>query len=228
VVAAGALVRATDIAAESSADFALKDIAYLPPIVAPGKIICVEVDTKSQPSYQLRSADSLVGHQQALTRPADAVLEGSSALALVIGRQARHVPESEALDCLAGVTLANDGRVPIAGDGALPRLSPRSGSMGPCLVTIDELPDIERLAVAAAVNGEPAGQLDAAALTLPRLLCSLSQATVLRGGDVVMVGTSGVPRPSLDFGDQLSLSAEPLGTLSNDVRAETVGAQPER
>lgn len=230
VVAAGALVRATDIAAESSADYALKDIAYLPPIVAPGKIICASVATDSgcSPRFQLRSPDSLVGHEQPLTRPANAPLEAGCALALIIGHQARNLTEAECLTCLGGLALANDGQAHAAADSALARLSPGSGSLGPCLVTMDELPELDQLQLDATVNGQPAGQLQSDALPLPALLSELSRATVLRGGDVVIVSAAldkgGV---LLDVGDELRLASESLGTLRNDVRAEAVETQSE-
>jgi hypothetical protein len=86
----------------------LDDVAFLPPIPDPDKIICVGLNYLShireggreppkQPTIFTRWANTQVGHEQPLIRPhASATLDYEGELAVVIGRSCRHVGAAEA------------------------------------------------------------------------------------------------------------------------------------
>jgi hypothetical protein len=81
-VAAGALLKLAEAAAQRSPDHALDAITWLPPIPAPEKIICIGVnypdrnaeykdgqDAPKYPSMFMRTPRSFVGHNTPLVRP---------------------------------------------------------------------------------------------------------------------------------------------------------------
>ena len=105
VIAAGALTRLAEDAAQRSPDHALDAITWLPPIPAPEKIICIGVnypdrnaeykdgqDAPKYPSMFMRTPRSFVGHETPLVRPrASAQLDYEGEVVLVIGKAGRHI-----------------------------------------------------------------------------------------------------------------------------------------
>jgi 2-keto-4-pentenoate hydratase/2-oxohepta-3-ene-1,7-dioic acid hydratase in catechol pathway len=240
VIAAGALIRAKDIAAESSADYELKELELIAPVTDPGKVICVDTgsltDTKgavSHPDIHLRTAESLVGHLQPLLIPLEStILNCSGALALIVGSGGRRIAEKAALATVAGITLANDATVrdwlqrgpqnPSQG-----KYFPNSGAIGPCLVTLDDIPDPDDIVLTTRVNGDPQQQSSSASLPfkLSQLISYLSNGLALNSGDVILVDlptqpTAESPDCELRAGDRVDIENPDIGTLSNPVAAE--------
>ncbi len=125
VIAADALTRLAEDAARYRPDHALDAITWLPPVPAPEKIICIGVnypdrnaeykdgqDAPKYPSMFMRTPRSFVGHLSPLVRPrASAQLDYEGEVVLVVGKPGRHIPESEALNHIAAVTLCNEGTI---------------------------------------------------------------------------------------------------------------------
>src|SRR5690606_22191605 len=94
-------------------------------IVRPEKIVCIGVnyadrnaeyrDGSSQPKYPsvfMRARESLTGHRQPLVKPLESdQLDYEGEIALVIGREGRRIPERQAHEYIAGLTLMNEGSV---------------------------------------------------------------------------------------------------------------------
>jgi fumarylacetoacetate (FAA) hydrolase len=162
-------------------------------------------------------------------------------LACVIGRECRDLPAADrALEVMAGFTIMNDWS---ARD--LQRLEmsvglgPSKGkdfatSLGPALVTFDELADLYRdgrlhLEMTAAVNGRVLSRGNSGSMywTWPQLLAHASRDATLRPGDILGSGTVGTgcileltPEAVggwLRPGDVVELDVERLGTLRNRV-----------
>src|SRR5216684_8749786 len=107
-IAAGALTKLAEDAARRSPDHALDATAWLPPIPAPEKIICIGVnypdrnaeykdgqDAPKYPSMFMRTPRSFVGHNTPLVRPrTSAQLDYEGELVLIVGKAGRHIPES--------------------------------------------------------------------------------------------------------------------------------------
>lgn len=97
---------------------AASDVEWLPPIPQPGKVFCVGLnfpdhvsevghEAVAKPTLLARSADSFVGHEQPVLRPAaSAELDWEGEVAVVVGRPAWQVAEAEALSVVAGYTCA--------------------------------------------------------------------------------------------------------------------------
>ena len=93
-------------------------IAYLPPVATPEKIVCVGLnyhdhsaesgfETPSYPTLFGRFNSSLIGHGAPILRPELSVqLDYEGELAAIIGSQARNVSETDALDHVAGYSVA--------------------------------------------------------------------------------------------------------------------------
>lgn len=152
-------------------------------------------------------------------------------LAVVIGREGRDIPESEALDHVLGYTIANDvsaRRWQKHGGGgqwirgkSFDTFCP----LGPVLVTPDEIPDPQNLALKTVVSGETLqdGHTSQMIFTVPQIIAFLSQDTTLLPGTVILTGTpAGVgvgrdPMRMLQADDIMTVAIQGIGELSNPV-----------
>lgn len=146
-------------------------------------------------------------------------------LAVVIGKPAKYVTEAEAPDHVAGYCVVNDVsersfQTERSGQWSKGKSSDNFGPTGPWLVTPDELPDTENLAMWLKVNGQVMQQGSTASMVykVPFLISYLSQFFTLHPGDVISTGTPpGVgmglkPPRYLKPGDVVELGIEGLGS----------------
>jgi 2-keto-4-pentenoate hydratase/2-oxohepta-3-ene-1,7-dioic acid hydratase in catechol pathway len=158
-------------------------------------------------------------------------------LVLVIGRRAYEVAERDAWAHVAGLTVGQDlsERVVQWGAGgqfSLGKSFPGFGPMGPSLVTPDELPNPDDLALGCSVNGEVVqqGRTSDMVFSVPRLVAELSAVLPLEAGDVVFTGTpAGIgatrkPPRFLQAGDVLATHVEGIGAIRNRLVAKGVSA----
>ena len=175
------------------------------------------------PECVLAPGGRIVHH--AVTRELDYEVE----LAVVIGTAGRDVARADALRHVFGYTIVNDVT---ARD-----LQKRHGQwfkgksldtfcpMGPALVTADEIPDPQALAIALRVNGETRQSSHTSKMIFPvdECITVLSQGFTLLPGDVIATGTpEGVGAALGKFlkaGDKLEAEVEKLGVLANRVVA---------
>lgn len=155
-------------------------------------------------------------------------------LAVVIGKHAAYVPEEDALDYVAGVTLLND-----ISARDIQKKKPEQltlgknfrtfSPIGPWIVTLDEIPDLSAIRLRTMVNGRVMQDSSTSHMifSVPQLVSFLSSAFDLQPGDIIATGTpSGVglymdPPTFLDPGDVVTIDfaaeGEVLGELSNPV-----------
>jgi 2-keto-4-pentenoate hydratase/2-oxohepta-3-ene-1,7-dioic acid hydratase in catechol pathway len=233
----------------AEADFGLDEIEFLPPIPRPGKIICIGVnygnrnaeyrDNSAAPKYPsvfMRTAESLVGHGQAILRPPESEqLDYEGEIVLVIGRRGRRIAREGALDYLAGLSLMNEGSVRDWLRHAKFNVTQgknfeRSGAWGPWIVTRPDVAPDTRLHLTTEVNGELRQDDTTDNLIFPfdYLISYLSTFMPLNPGDIIASGTptgAGArfdPPKYLRAGDVVRVHVPELGTLENEVRDETV------
>ena len=239
-------VIAADSLAELEADvdgesFNISNVQFLPVVPNPDKILCVGVNYRPHieemgrkvPDYPVvfvRFPGSQTGHGQAIVRPrVSEKYDYEGELAIIIGKRARHVGRSEALDCIAGYCCFMDGSVR-DWQSHTPQFTAGknfsgSGSMGPWLVTRDEVPDPAELALTTRLNGEvmQEGQLADLLFDIPSLIEYCSTFTELLPGDVIATGTPGgvgaarTPPVWLKHGDTLEVDISGVGLLVNFV-----------
>jgi 2,4-didehydro-3-deoxy-L-rhamnonate hydrolase len=145
-------------------------------------------------------------------------------LGIVIGKRANYINESEVAEHVAGYCLANDVsereyQLERGGNWMKGKSCPTFGPLGPWLVTPDEIPDVQNLAMWLDVNGErmQGGSTRTMIFHVGHLVSYLSQFMVLDAGDVIATGTPpGVgmgrkPPKYLKAGDVVSVGIEGLG-----------------
>ena len=219
-------------------------VEYLPVIPDPSKIMSLagayqrrqadgtpgNYDNAEYLSFFFKSPESLTGHG------ADINLWGllttgvhEPEFAIVIGKTARAVPASEALDYVAGYTIMNDvssrdlpqGRHGMQG-GAMSKSLDTFTPLGPYLTLAEDVPDPNNVDIAGYVDGElhvwpvPNGNTSFLTFTVEETIAYLSERMTLLPGDVI---ATGVPQPTLRFaeGQVIEITIGNLGTLRNRV-----------
>jgi 5-oxopent-3-ene-1,2,5-tricarboxylate decarboxylase/2-hydroxyhepta-2,4-diene-1,7-dioate isomerase len=221
---------------------------YLAP-VEPTKIVATHLTyrsrveeyrarTPAEPSYFLKPPTTLNGHGGVLRRPRGTrFLNYEGEVAAVIGRRMHGVPESEALDFVAGYAPANDVGLHDfrhADRGSMLRVKGQDGfcPIGPALTAAADF-DPTAFEIRTILNGEVVQEGSAADLIWPvaYLLADLSRLVTLEPGDVVLTGTPANSRP-MEPGDVVAVEVTGLGRLENrvvdwDVDLRGPGEQPE-
>jgi len=243
-----ALARTAVGSAGSHERLPTSSVRLLPPVPRPGKIVCVgynyvghgaagAVDLPEFPDIFAKTSNTIVGPGDAVLLPrVSDQIDYEAELAVVIGTTAYDVPESSALDHVAGYTLFNDVTArdyqARGSQFVLGKSFDTFGPLGPALVTADEVPDPQRLDVQMTVNGVTTQRASTADMifTVPWLVSYLSQTMTLRPGDVVATGTPAkLPDAAsraqfLQPGDVMAVTISGLGTLTNVVaRREASG-----
>jgi 5-carboxymethyl-2-hydroxymuconate isomerase len=247
-IAADALSTLRDETERAPADHPLAGIRYRIPVTDPEKILCVGVnyaDRKAEykdgtapqkyPSLFTRTRQSLVGHDEPILRPPESEqLDYEGEIALVIGKPGRRIPKDRALGHIFGLACFQEGTIrDWTRHGKFNVTQGKNfdatGSMGPWLVTIDEVADVTRLEVSTFVNGERRQHDTTANLMFgfADLIVYISTFATLRPGDVISTGTptgAGVrftPPIWLKPGDLVEVDAPGIGRLRNRVADET-------
>lgn len=155
-------------------------------------------------------------------------------LAVVIGRSCKNVSREEALDFVLGYTCANDvsardwQKKKGGGQWSRGKSFDSFCPLGPCLVTPDEIPDPNALAIRTIVNGITVQDWNTNDMIfdVPSLIEFLSGSTTLLAGTTILTGTphgvgmAAEPPRWLKPGDSVSVQIEKIGTLTNPVELE--------
>ncbi len=199
-----------------------------------------KIERSDLPIAFAKMPSHVIGHEDAVVHPLRTKeMDYELELAVVIGRKALNVGEAEALDYVAGYTVANDisardwlwreireGQMVLLGKN-FPTFCP----LGPVLVTADEIPDPNNLYQDLKVNGEVRQRSNTKYMIFNvRELIAHWSMTGLEPGDVILCGTPGgvafarKPDPTPFFlkpGDVMEATVEGIGTL------RTVVVEPE-
>jgi 2-keto-4-pentenoate hydratase/2-oxohepta-3-ene-1,7-dioic acid hydratase in catechol pathway len=238
------LEQLAEFAAGRRADYAPDELTYSPLLPEPQKIICVGVNYTNRneeyrdgselpkyPSLFLRTPTSFTGHDSPLVRPGESEqLDYEGELVLVIGNGGRRIPRNEALGHIAGVTLMNEGTVRDWVRHAKFNVTQgknfdRTGSVGPWMVTSDELGTFDGMAIQTRVNGElrQDDSTDSMIFAFDYLVEYISSFTTLQPGDMISTGTptgAGArfdPPKFLKPGDVVEVSSPQIGMLRNGI-----------
>ncbi|HXS27884.1 MAG TPA: fumarylacetoacetate hydrolase family protein [Steroidobacteraceae bacterium] len=237
-----ALTRQLDAAIAGAPDHRLSAVRLLTP-TGRTRYFCIGInyperneeykDGTERPKYPsvfMRTHTSLVAHDEPIVRPRESEqLDYEGEIVVVIGQGGRRIAERDALAHVLGYTCGNEGSVRDWLRHAKFNVTPgknfdRSGSIGPWLVTADEV-GTGPLCVKTRVNGELRQQdtSDRMIFPLPFLIAYLSAFCTLEPGDVIFSGTpSGAgarfdPPRFLRPGDAVEVEVSGVGTLRNEV-----------
>jgi 2-keto-4-pentenoate hydratase/2-oxohepta-3-ene-1,7-dioic acid hydratase in catechol pathway len=158
----------------------------------------------------------------------DVVVHYEAELAVVVGKRACCIRESEAMDYVLGYSCFNDVSQrnlqfsDISGWFRGKSLD-TFGPMGPRIATKKEIPDPHNLTIRCRLNGATVQESCTSKMIfgIPEILAFISRQITLVPGDIVATGTpAGVGK--LSHGDNVEIEIEGIGTLSNRVRDESV------
>ena len=219
----------------------MSQVQLLAPIKSPPKILCLgwnyvdhAAETKTAPPEDpvvfMKPHTAIIGPDEKIVkRPFVKELDYEGELAIVMGKKAKDVPESEALKYVFGYTILNDVS---ARDFQFKDKQWTRGKgfdtfapTGPCIVTRDQLHDLSNLQIRTWVNGElrQNGTTHDMLFNIPQIIYHLSRVMTLEPCDIIATGTpSGVgmamkPQKWLKHGDVVRIEIDGVGTLENAV-----------
>jgi acylpyruvate hydrolase len=187
-------------------------------------------DLPSAPTLFVKSPSSVIGDGDPIVVPRHVTqpdYEGE--LAVVISRRARDVARDDALDFVAGITVAHDvssrDHQFTTGQWSWSKSFDTFCPLGPELVSLDEVDLGAGLAIETKVSGEVLQSSNTSLLvfSIPDLIAWISQGTTMEPGDVILTGTPGgvgaarTPPRWLEDGDEVAITIEGVGTLRNPV-----------
>jgi 2-keto-4-pentenoate hydratase/2-oxohepta-3-ene-1,7-dioic acid hydratase in catechol pathway len=234
------------------------DVQFLPPLPNPPTIYCaganyrdhIEEMTGQEPdsAYALpyhfvSPAGALGGHRGAVCRPVGcSQLDWEVELAVVIGTRAENVAVGDALEHVAGYTVANDlslrdfalrPEVPFGVDWLRSKSFAGCLPMGPTIVPRRFVPDPQDLSLSLSVNGEVMQDSTTASMlfSVAEQIAALSAIVPLLPGDVICTGTPagvGFARGHfLEPGDVTVAEIERVGRLESTIVAPSGVAREE-
>ena len=234
--------------APASARHPLAGLKFGLPVTRPGKIICLGLNYLDHvkegpqkdniPKFQsifFRVQTSLTPHLAPLMRPIKSIqLDYEAEMVVVIGKRAKHLTLANATDCIAGYTCANEGSVREyqrhTTQWGMGKNFDRTGSVGPWMVTADELPRGGKgLKIESRLNGKvmQSSNTDQFMFPVAESLVYLTEGMTLEPGDILLTGTpSGVgharkPEPVwMKAGDTCEIEVEGIGVLRNPIEDE--------
>ncbi|HEY0620418.1 MAG TPA: fumarylacetoacetate hydrolase family protein [Kribbella sp.] len=209
----------------------LADVRLLAPVIPRSKVVCVgrnylahaeELgnEVPKEPLIFLKPNTSVIGPRDGIVYPEqtnDLHFEGE--LAIVIGRICRDLPKERVQEVIFGYTIANDvtARDLQKSDGQWARAKGYDTfcPLGPWISTELDVSDVQ---VTTTLNGEEKqnGRTSQFIFDIPEVLAYITSFTTLLPGDVVLTGTPAGVGPMLP-GDEVAISIEGLGTLTNKV-----------
>ena len=223
----------------------LKEISFKVPIERPGKIVCMGLNYADHakeggnarpeyPSFFMRGPSSMTAHLSPMIRPkVSEKLDYEAELAFIVGKKARHLTLENALDCVAGYSIFNDGSIRDyqrkTTQWTIGKNFDQTGAFGPWLVTPDELPlGCDGLNIQSRLNGQVMQNANTKDFLwgVAETIVLISECMTLEPGDVVITGTpAGVgyartPPVFMKPGDICEIEIESIGVLRNTIADE--------
>ena len=204
------------------------------PLPKPVNIDCMAVNymedgTRKEPApinAFLKSPGCVVGHGDTVVLPdiAFSIFEGEAELAVVMGKHAKNVPASRAMEHVFGYTCFIDGSARDATTlgNSFYQVKSRDtfAPIGPYIVTADEIKDPHKLPIVLTNNGTVMQKFnsDDMAHKIPRCISWVTSIHALEPGDILATGTNHRGLSSFMDGDVVELETEGLGRLKFNVK----------
>jgi 2-keto-4-pentenoate hydratase/2-oxohepta-3-ene-1,7-dioic acid hydratase in catechol pathway len=212
----------------------LASVKLRAPLPKPVNIDCMAVNymedgTRTEPApinAFHKSPAAIIGPDDTMILPdvPATVFEGEAELALVIGKHARGVPASRAMEYVFGYVNFIDGSArglpPPANVFYQMKSRDTFAPIGPWIVTADEIKDPQKLAIELKVNGQTKQKFntDDMAHKIPRCVEWVSSIHALEPGDILATGTNHRGLNAFHDGDTVELTCEGCGTLRIKVK----------
>jgi 2-keto-4-pentenoate hydratase/2-oxohepta-3-ene-1,7-dioic acid hydratase in catechol pathway len=241
VFRAQALAEAKTVVEGVRPDVPLSEVELLPPLLAPEKILCIGINYANRgadynvtnnpkyPSMFYRAPTSMVGSGGKLVRPKiSEQLDYEGEIAIVIGRDCKHVPKERALEYIAGFTLANEGTIrDWTRHGQFNVTQGKNfdatGALGPWIET--DIDPKKPLHLVVRKNGEVTQNDTTASMifSFADLIAYTTTFMTLKAGDVICTGTPTKNTPKVDPpvwlkpGDTIEVECPDIGVLRMSV-----------
>jgi len=210
------------------------EVEWLPPVI-PGAIFALGLNYADHakelafkapevPLVFLKGPNTIVGHRAKTRRPGDATyMHYECELAVVIGKTGKNVSKAEAMDMVAGYTVANDYAIrDYLENYYRPNLRVKNRDactpLGPWLVDAADVPNPMALKLTTRINGKTTQEGTTADMIfdIPTLIEYLSSFMTLNPGDVILTGT---PEGLADVkpGDVIEAEVEGICCLINTI-----------
>ena len=235
--------RITEFVASGPDSVPTADARILAPLADPRKVICIGLNyadhaaetgaaVPTEPVVFNKFPTTVIGPDDAVELPPiSSQVDYEAELVVVIGRRAKRIAPTEAMDCVFGYTCGNDisardwqkGRP--GGQWLLGKTFDTFAPLGPAIVTRDEIADPHQLDVKLRLNGETMQDSNTRQFIfqIDFLISHLSHVFTLEPGDLLFTGTPpgvGVARKPpvfLKHGDRVEVEIGGLGVLANPV-----------
>ena len=213
-------------------------------ITSPGKFVAIGLnysdhaaevgaDIPKEPIMFMKATSSMCGPNDDVEIVSGSKkLDWEVELRIVLGKEAKHISESQSQDHILGYCLVNDvsereWQIEKMGQWVKGKSHDTYGPTGPYLVTKDEIKDINNLKMMLDVNGErmQTGNTSTMIFNVDIIVSYVSKFMSLQPGDIITTGTPpGVgmgrkPQVFLKAGDEMKLSIENLGEQNSKVVA---------
>jgi len=220
----------------------LGEVDLTAPVPDAGKIICIGLNYRAHaaeshrevpdyPTLFAKWSNSLTGPKDPIPTPPleNLQLDYEGELAVIIGKRASRVSVEDALDHVAGVSVMNDltsRRLQYeTTQWTLGKAIDSFGPMGPALVTLDEIDDIQSLQLRTWVNGQEVQSANTSTMiwTVAQLISIITETITLEPGDIIASGTpAGIgfrrePQLLLGDGDTVEVEIDQIGRIVNTV-----------
>ncbi len=221
----------------------LSEIKFDILIHQPGKIVCMGLNYADHakeggnarpeyPSFFMRGPSSLTAHLAPIIRPSVSdKLDYEAELAFIVGKKARNLTKENALDCVAGYSIFNDGSLRDyqrkTNQWTIGKNFDQTGAFGPWLVTPDELPSgAHGLQIQSRLNGNIMQNANTKDFLwgVAETIQLITECMTLEPGDVVITGTpAGVgyartPPVFMKPGDAIEVEIQEIGVLHNSIK----------
>jgi 2-keto-4-pentenoate hydratase/2-oxohepta-3-ene-1,7-dioic acid hydratase in catechol pathway len=235
---------------------ALKGAKLRAPIQNPGMVLSVGMNyyehlkemktpVPEKPAAFTKSVASIIGPEEPIRIPPSNpdMLDWEGEFTVVIGKPCHRVAEAQALDYVAGYTIANDvsardwvapifaatgimGPIHAWEHNLLGKMFPTFCPMGPVIATKDEVQDPGNVKIQTRLNGKVMqdANTDDLVFSVPKLIAYYSQFYLFRPGDCITTGSpSGVgfgrnPKVFMKAGDVIEVEVSGVGVLRNPVQ----------
>nr|XP_019537199.2 fumarylacetoacetate hydrolase domain-containing protein 2-like [Aedes albopictus] len=225
---------------------ATSDVSLLAPVTNPQKILCVGLNYRGhceeqnkpipkEPMFFSKYASTIVGpFDGVVAHKITEQIDWEVELAVVIGKEAKHVSRANAMDYVFGYTVAQDisardwQKMRNGGQFLIGKSMDTFCPLGPAVVHKSLVKDPHNLVIRCDVNGveKQKGNTSELVFRIDDIIERVTQSITLLPGDVILTGTPagvGMHRSPPEFlkpGDVIDSEIESLGRIKNKVIAD--------
>lgn len=228
-------------ATPAASGIALESVKLAAPIPRPGKILCIGLNYRDHaaesgmalpefPTVFTKYNNTVIGTGEPIVIPSITTKpDWEVELGVVIGKRAKNVSESDALNYVAGYVPYHDVSArdyqTRTSQWTMGKTFDTFGPMGPALTTADEIADPHNLNVQLSIDGKIMQKSNTSNLyfTINQLIADITAVMTLEPGDLIATGTPGGvgqsrnPPRFLQDGEVVRIEIEKLGVLENPV-----------